>query len=126
MTSSPDSRRFGPRRRSSRLRRPLGSTRQPRGNARASLCVGTLEPRKNLVRAIQAHGRLPAETQVRHPLVIAGAKGWEDDQILRDAERAGARILTDVSEEELVDLYATCGLSAPHSTRGSAFRSSRP
>ena len=82
----------------------------PRQRAGFVLCVGTLEPRKNLVRAIQAHGGLPAETQVRHPLVIAGAKGWEDDQILRDAERAGARILTDVSEEELVDLYARCAV----------------
>ena len=72
------------------------------------LCVATLEPRKNLLRAIEAHSRLPAEVQRRHPLVIAGAQGWEQEEILRRARAAGAEIRTDVSDEELAELYSTC------------------
>ncbi len=44
------------------------------------LAVGTLEPRKNLVRLIRAFERVAA----RHPdvhLVIAGGRGWRDDSI---------------------------------------------
>jgi glycosyltransferase involved in cell wall biosynthesis len=74
------------------------------------LCVGTLEPRKNLVRAIEAHSGLPAEVRKRHPLVIAGARGWEHDAILRSARGAGADIRTDVPDEELAELYATCSV----------------
>ena len=82
----------------------------PREREGFVLCVGTLEPRKNLVRAIQAHEALPDGTRAHHPLVIAGAKGWEDDEILRHSAASGARMLTDVSEEELVELYATCAV----------------
>ncbi|ROZ77464.1 glycosyltransferase family 1 protein [Ramlibacter sp. WS9] len=45
------------------------------------LCVGTLEPRKNLVLAIQAHALLPAALRARHPLVVAGMKGWGDSAV---------------------------------------------
>jgi glycosyltransferase involved in cell wall biosynthesis len=74
------------------------------------LCVGTLEPRKNLVRAIQAHGELPPELRRLHPLVIAGATGWEQDEILSRAAEAGALIKTDVTDAELAELYATCAV----------------
>jgi glycosyltransferase involved in cell wall biosynthesis len=74
------------------------------------LCVGTLEPRKNLVRAIQAHRELPDELRARHPLAIVGAKGWENDEILRSAHAAGATIRTDVSDDELAALYASCAV----------------
>jgi glycosyltransferase involved in cell wall biosynthesis len=41
------------------------------------LTVGTLEPRKNLQAALRAYRRLPAEVRARHPLVMAGMKGWK-------------------------------------------------
>lgn len=82
----------------------------PRARSDFVLCVGTLEPRKNLVRSIQAHERLPDEVRQRHPLVIAGARGWERDEILRSAESAGATIRTEVSDDELADLYASCAM----------------
>lgn len=82
----------------------------PRERGAFVLCVGTLEPRKNLLRAIAAHQALADDVRGGHPLVIAGAKGWEDEEILRGAAASGARIHTDVSEEQLVELYATCSV----------------
>ena len=42
------------------------------------LFVGTLEPRKNVVRLIEAYARLP---KGRPPLVLVGGKGWFYDEI---------------------------------------------
>ena len=44
------------------------------------LFVGTLEPRKNLARLLEAHARLDA----RVPLVVVGARGWMDDALVDD------------------------------------------
>lgn len=41
------------------------------------LAVGTLEPRKNLPRLVQAYACLPEAVQNEHPLVVVGAQGWE-------------------------------------------------
>lgn len=40
------------------------------------LVVGTLEPRKNLSRVIDAYTTLEARLQEKYPLVITGMKGW--------------------------------------------------
>jgi glycosyltransferase involved in cell wall biosynthesis len=40
------------------------------------LCVGTLEPRKNLQLAIRAYAELPRTFRERCPLVLVGMKGW--------------------------------------------------
>ena len=42
------------------------------------LFVGTLEPRKNVVRLVEAYAKLPKE---RPPLVLVGGKGWFYDEI---------------------------------------------
>ncbi|MEM8258494.1 glycosyltransferase family 1 protein, partial [Morganella morganii] len=66
--------RFRPRDRES-LREPLRAHGLvPRGYF---LCVGTLEPRKNLSLALRAHGQLPAAVRQRFPLMIVGMPGWE-------------------------------------------------
>ncbi len=72
------------------------------------LIVGTLEPRKNhlnLFRAIQLLDRI-----VDLPLVVAGRRGWEDEQILREASQLaelGKVILVDyVPDMDLPGLYA--------------------
>jgi glycosyltransferase involved in cell wall biosynthesis len=41
------------------------------------LCVGTIEPRKNLLRVIEAYFMLIKELEIEHRLVIVGAKGWK-------------------------------------------------
>lgn len=49
------------------------------------LYVGTLEPRKNLVRLVQAFARIPsADCPV---LILAGARGWYDEEIFATVER---------------------------------------
>ena len=82
----------------------------PRERSNFVLCAGTLEPRKNLVRAIEAHSGLPADIRNHHPLVIVGARGWEREEILQRANAADARIQTDISDSELVDLYSSCAV----------------
>ncbi len=47
------------------------------------LFVGTLEPRKNLARLVDAYARLPEK---RPPLMIIGAKGWLYDEIFAQIE----------------------------------------
>jgi len=44
------------------------------------LHLGTIEPRKNLLRLMQAYVDLPAELRERCPLVLAGQWGWRFDE----------------------------------------------
>ena len=71
--------------------------------------VGTLEPRKNLPRLLEAYSRLPDKLRSRYPLVIAGTKGWhtqELDSLLSRLERRGeVRWLGYVPDELLPALY---------------------
>jgi glycosyltransferase involved in cell wall biosynthesis len=48
------------------------------------LFVGTLEPRKNIARLIQAYAQLPG---ARPPLIFVGGKGWFYDEIFALVER---------------------------------------
>jgi glycosyltransferase involved in cell wall biosynthesis len=50
---------------------------------RFMLFVGTLEPRKNVVRLIEAYAQLPKE---RPPLLLIGGKGWLYDDIFARVE----------------------------------------
>lgn len=74
------------------------------------LCVGTLEPRKNLVLAIQAHALLPAALRSRHPLVIAGMRGWGDStvgkQLAAKIAAGEVRLMGYVARGDLVRLTA--------------------
>lgn len=53
------------------------------------LYLGTLEPRKNLLRLINAFALLKKKHGVPHKLVIVGRKGWQYSDILSQAERSG-------------------------------------
>ncbi len=46
------------------------------------LFVGTLQPRKNVARVIEAYRSLPQYVQNQIPLVIVGQAGWECDDIV--------------------------------------------
>lgn len=46
------------------------------------LFVGTLQPRKNLTRVIEAYMRLPVAQRRQHPLVIVGRDGWGNEKLL--------------------------------------------
>ncbi|MFJ3484667.1 glycosyltransferase family 4 protein [Pseudomonas sp. NPDC090202] len=56
------------------------------------LFVGTLQPRKNLPRILQAFEQLPADVRKQHPLVIVGRDGWNNEDLLpklHDLEQRG-------------------------------------
>ncbi len=46
------------------------------------LFVGSIQPRKNLHRLLEAHASLPNHLAVQFPLVIAGKVAWDDGQTL--------------------------------------------
>lgn len=46
------------------------------------IAVGTLQPRKNVARMIQAHALLPVAMRQRHPLVVVGQNGWRTDELM--------------------------------------------
>jgi len=80
------------------------------------LFVGNLEPRKNLVRLIEAFGRLKARHTLPHQLIVAGKRGWLYRSIFEAVERLGLRddvIFTGyVPAEDLPALYAMADLFA--------------
>ncbi len=53
------------------------------------LYVGTLEPRKNLVRLIQAWHHLRQRGEIEHGLVLTGARGWKDQAIFDTVRTLG-------------------------------------
>lgn len=75
------------------------------------LCVGTLEPRKNLELVITAYAGMPATYRREFPLVLVGAKGWLSSRIesaLQPLVQSGeARPLGYVTDEDLAALYAS-------------------
>ena len=52
------------------------------------LFVGTIEPRKNLVRLVRAYRRVAA-TGLPHALVLAGALGWQHEALMRELALEG-------------------------------------
>ena len=52
------------------------------------LFVGTIEPRKNLVRLVRAYRRVAA-TGVPHVLVLAGPLGWHHESLMRELALEG-------------------------------------
>ena len=74
------------------------------------LTVGTLEPRKNLILAIDAYAGLPEAVRKSTPLVIAGMKGWLIEQvearIRKHEDRGEVRWLGYVPAEILPMLYS--------------------
>ena len=70
------------------------------------LAVGTLEPRKNLERLLDAWLLLPDALRASHELALVGPRGWDDDRIVAKAEAGGARLLGRVDDDELRALYA--------------------
>ncbi len=83
-------------------------------NKRYILFVGTLEPRKNVVRLLQAFNKLKQKTRFEHLLVLVGPEGWLYQEILRESEKEelkGSVILTNsVSDAELAVLMSEADL----------------
>jgi glycosyltransferase involved in cell wall biosynthesis len=76
------------------------------------LAVGTLEPRKNLPRLVDAYRSLGESLQREHPLVVVGALGWETGETLGALRGLGERctMLGHVSDAALAELYRRCAV----------------
>lgn len=69
------------------------------------LFVGTLQPRKNIIRLVEAFSRLKNDIQ----LVVIGKKGWLYEEILESPKKYGVedrvRFLDSVTDEDLPAFY---------------------
>lgn len=76
------------------------------------LCVGTLEPRKNVRRLLSAYASLVSRNQKSLPLILAGGKGWLEDGLEELIRELGinkhVKILGYVADDELAWLYRNC------------------
>ncbi|MEM9748465.1 MAG: FkbM family methyltransferase [Actinomycetota bacterium] len=94
------------------VRRRLGI---PDGH-RYVLCVNTLEPRKNMVAAVEAFGRLVTDGGADVTLVLAGSDGWLADDLLErirstsGVDRASIVVTGYVDDSDLPALYAGAAL----------------
>lgn len=76
------------------------------------LFVGTLQPRKNIVRLIEAFAQVRKELKTPKDLelVIVGKKGWLYEEILETPGKLGiekrVKFLEDVDDSELTPLYS--------------------
>lgn len=77
------------------------------------LSVGTLQPRKNFVRLIEAFSRVVKDAENKYPgisLVIVGKKGWLFEEILKAPKKFGVedkvKFLDFVPDEDLPSLYS--------------------
>jgi len=74
------------------------------------LCVGTIEPRKNIITAMKAYCDLPNELRQNCPLALVGPWGWKseaDREFYESTGKArGIRHLGYVSDEQMPALFA--------------------
>ena len=72
------------------------------------LCVGTLEPRKNVQALLAAFQQLQAQPSgFAHPLVLVGVKGWQNQALADALHKAEGVVVTGfVPDELLPPLYA--------------------
>ena len=81
-----------------------------------TLCVATLEPRKNIANLIHAYARLPAGLRLNYPLVLAGSRGWNSQEIYdlieKYSKQGWLRYLGYISEAELPVLYSAARILA--------------
>jgi alpha-1,3-rhamnosyl/mannosyltransferase len=73
------------------------------------LCLGTIEPRKNVLTLLRAYCALPAPLRTRWPLLLVGSWGWNTSDVAdffhREARHHGVIHLGYVNEEHLPVLY---------------------
>lgn len=86
----------------------IATIKQKHGLDQFILVVGTLEPRKNIVRLIQAYAEV-RKAGITIPLVHVGSRGWLYDEVFSEVERLGlegsVRFLGRASLDDLVNFY---------------------
>jgi glycosyltransferase involved in cell wall biosynthesis len=68
---------------------PIPSPQSPVPNTQYALYLGTIQPRKNLARLIEAYARLVETHGVKWDLVLAGKRGWLSEELYAAAQRQG-------------------------------------
>jgi glycosyltransferase involved in cell wall biosynthesis len=79
------------------------------------LFTGTLEPRKNITGILKAYEKLSLKTREQYALVLAGGKGWKDEEISKYVDSLVAQglkiILTGyVPDADLPSVYSGAAL----------------
>lgn len=78
------------------------------------LFVGTLQPRKNIIRLIEAYSKINTTNEPQYKLVIIGRKGWKYQEILEAPNKYGVedsvKFLEEVTDEELPIFYKSAEL----------------
>ena len=69
------------------------------------LSVGSIEPRKNLSTLIKAYNNLSVRYKEDFKLVIVGASGWENSELLKLIDKNNIIFLSSVSDQLLAYLY---------------------
>ena len=81
-----------------------------------ALSVGTIEPRKNVERLIDAYASLPTELRMGCPLVLVGGRGWNSAQIHQKiahySEQGWLKYLSFVPDQDLALIYSGAKLFA--------------
>lgn len=74
---------------------------------RFMLCVGSMEPRKNLLNLLKAYLSLPVAVRKEFKLVFVGFKGWENREIMDLIEKVKENVvyLGYITDAELGALY---------------------
>jgi glycosyltransferase involved in cell wall biosynthesis len=83
-------------------------------NYKFILYVGSIEPRKNLKRLIDAYSLLDKNIKDEYKLLLVGYKGWNNKEIhsLVEKEKDYIKYLGYVSNEELAGLYSSTSVFA--------------
>lgn len=76
------------------------------------LIVGSIEPRKNLIRLIQAYKLLPQSIKDEYKIIIVGGKGWKNKEIhsLINSEYENIKYLGFVPDKDLALIYNLASL----------------
>jgi alpha-1,3-rhamnosyl/mannosyltransferase len=73
------------------------------------LCLGTIEPRKNVLTLLRAYCALPAAVRQRYPLLLVGSWGWNSADVRAfldgEARHRGVRYLGYVADRDVPALY---------------------
>jgi len=94
----------GPMREDSELNTPDNKT---------ILCAGTLSPRKNQLRLIEAYNSLPKTLREKYQLVLVGGRGWDDRKIIESVRASdGVTWKGHVTDDEYEALMRTCTVLA--------------
>ncbi|MCF8069994.1 MAG: glycosyltransferase family 4 protein [Desulfobacterales bacterium] len=80
------------------------------------LFVGTLEPRKNLIRLLKAYAQLPTALKEKYSLIILGGKGWGNvdiDEISTELEiKDNIKLIGYVSDSEMISYFRNATILA--------------